>query len=101
MFVDRYGLDMTWEEYDGYYRMMAGTIYSEKASFYPGAHELLQEMKYRDIPMGMATSSPHYWLTIIYKRFPLREYFPSSSVPTMWKATVNPLLTFTNWRWIG
>jgi len=74
MFVDKFNLDMRWEEYDGFYRKMAGEVYLQLTKFYPGAEEMLEELKEQGIPMGLATSSPNYWLDIIYERFPLKEY---------------------------
>lgn len=75
MFTEKFGLDMSWEEYDGFYRTMAREVYLEKTSFYPGAEEMLQELKAAGVPIGLATSSPTYWLDLIYERFPLNEYF--------------------------
>lgn len=75
MFTEKFGLDMSWEEYDGFYRTMAREVYLNRTSFYPGAEEILIELRKAGIPIGLATSSPTYWLDLIYERFPLNEYF--------------------------
>lgn len=75
MFTGKFGLDMTWEEYDGFYRKMAREVYLQRTSYYPGAREMLEELVDLGIPIALATSSPNYWLEIIYERFPLDEYF--------------------------
>jgi HAD superfamily hydrolase (TIGR01509 family) len=75
MFVDKFGLDMTWEEYDGYYRNMAKHVYRERTNYYPGAEEFLCLLRGKGIPLGLATSSPTYWLEIIFESFKLDQYF--------------------------
>lgn len=75
MFTGTFGLDMSWEEYDGFYRTMAREVYLKRTSYYPGAEDLLMELRETGIPMGLATSSPTYWLDLILQRFPLNDYF--------------------------
>jgi len=75
MFTEKFGLDMSWEEYDGFYRKMARQVYLHRTSYYPGAEEMLNELKEQNIPLGLATSSPNYWLDLIYERFHLNDYF--------------------------
>jgi HAD superfamily hydrolase (TIGR01509 family) len=75
LFTEKFGLDMSWEEYDGFYRTMAREVYLHRTSFYPGAREMLEELNALSIPIGLATSSPHYWLDLIFERFPLNDYF--------------------------
>lgn len=74
MFVHEYGLNMTWKEYSGFYERSAEEVYCHRANLIPGVFELLKELKKRQIPMGLATSSPNYWLDMVFKRFPFLDY---------------------------
>lgn len=75
MFKDRFGLEMTWEEYSGFYKKAAEEVYYQRCEMLPGCLDLLGSLKMKGITMGLASSSPNYWIDMVMERFPLREYF--------------------------
>ena len=75
MFRERYGLDMTWEEYSDFYRKAAEDVYCHRCNLIPGCLDLLTRLKENGIPMGLASSSPNYWLEMAFNRFPIAQYF--------------------------
>ncbi len=75
MFRDRFGLEMTWEDYSGFYRNAAEEVYYQRCNMLPGCLELLDSLKRKGITIGLASSSPNYWIDMVMERFPLSEYF--------------------------
>lgn len=76
MIHTEYGLDVSLEEYYGYYREMAKVVYGEESSLNPGALELVQAFRELGMKTALATSTMGELVELILGRFQLRELFP-------------------------
>ena len=72
---EKYGLDITWDDYLSYYDEAAKEVYGKRCDLIPGCMELLGELGDRGIPMGLASSSSHNWIGMVFERFPLQDFF--------------------------
>jgi HAD superfamily hydrolase (TIGR01509 family) len=76
MLVSEYGVTETQERFMALYFEMAQQIYAEKVSLLPGFRDLLARLLERDVPLGLASSSPLPWIDIVLDRFYLHPYLP-------------------------
>ncbi len=70
-----YGLAIDEDTFISQVKKIALTIYREKASLLPGVIDLLMDIKQRDIPTALASSSLTEWIESVLQRFGLRHYF--------------------------
>jgi len=75
MLTGKFGLEETWEEYVDFYDRTAEEIYHNRCELIPGCLGFLEELKVKDITMGLASSSPHRWIRMVFTRFPLERFF--------------------------
>ena len=75
MLKERYGLEESWEKYVAFYDRTAEEIYHNRCELIPGSLDFLEELKQSGIPVGLASSSPHHWIRMVFERFPLKEFF--------------------------
>ena len=71
-----YDISFSWEEFELQVEQLTGMIYGEKAAFLPGFPELLMELKKRNIPLGLASSSKSAWIDTAFHRLGMGDYFP-------------------------
>ena len=75
MLKERYGLEKSWEDYLAFYDKTAEEVYHNRCELIPGSLDFMEELRLETIPMGLASSSPHHWIRMVFQRFPLLEFF--------------------------
>ena len=75
MLKERYGLEESWEDYLAFYDKTAEEVYHNRCELIPGSLDFMEELRLETIPMGLASSSPHHWIRMVFERFPLQEFF--------------------------
>ncbi|GGN16403.1 HAD family hydrolase [Halarchaeum nitratireducens] len=66
---------VTRDEYFDLFDRHATTVYTEKASLTDGFHDLLAEIRARDRPLALVTSSFPNWVEMVFERFDLDDAF--------------------------
>jgi len=69
--VETYGVEMDQREFLGWYEETAERIYGEDVTLLPGAHDLVSDLRERDAPVAIVSSSPHDWIDVVRERFGL------------------------------
>ena len=59
---------------------LAHVVYNERVSLTPGFMELLDDLRRRRIPVGLASSSPKMWVNMTLRRFGLSEALAAQAV---------------------
>jgi HAD superfamily hydrolase (TIGR01509 family) len=75
MLTDEYGFTGTKSEFLVQYHAMAEAIYREKVNLLPGFSELLSLLREKQVPVALASSSPHNWIDLVMEKFDLRDAF--------------------------
>lgn len=75
LLVRDYGLTQTIEEYFSYYEGITAEIYGKRSKLIPGVENLIYELKTSGVPLALASSSPHSWISIVLKRFDFSNVF--------------------------
>ena len=71
--ANEYGLQLTEQEFVGFYRGLAGEIYGRRSDPIPGAVELVRRTYQAGIPLAVASSSPRDWIDLVINRFALNS----------------------------
>jgi HAD superfamily hydrolase (TIGR01509 family) len=69
--ADHYEVAMDKEDCLAWYDSAAESIYGEDVRLLPGATELIDDLRERDVRVALVSSSPHHWIDIVLNRFPL------------------------------
>jgi HAD superfamily hydrolase (TIGR01509 family) len=72
---EEYGTAITREEFVDVFDDTAEELYGERVSLLEGLHELLEELRERDVRTALVSSSPHDWIGIVLERFDLEGEF--------------------------
>ncbi len=75
MLQERFGLKDSWEEHLAFYSWASKEVYRKRCELMHGVLELFRELKKRGIPLGLASSSPHNWINMVFEHFPIRDFF--------------------------
>jgi len=75
MLKERYGLEESWEDYVAFYDKTAEEVYHHRCELIPGSLDFMEELRQETIPMGLASSSPHHWIRMVFERYPLARFF--------------------------
>jgi HAD superfamily hydrolase (TIGR01509 family) len=75
LLVERYGLQQSRSDFLAFYSGLADTIYGRKAELLPGVLEVLKDLARSGLPLGLASSSPHAWISIVLRRHELASFF--------------------------
>jgi HAD superfamily hydrolase (TIGR01509 family) len=75
LLVKDYGLGQSIEEYFSYYEGITKEIYGKRTQLIPRVENLLHELRDNGIPLALASSSPHAWISIVLDRFGFRDLF--------------------------
>lgn len=70
-----HGLTVSKEELLAYYQPQAKEIYQRRVRLFDGVRELLKELQNNNIPICLASSSPHTWIRLVVDRFDLGTFF--------------------------
>lgn len=71
----RYGLRQTREQFLQECRQIGHEVYSKGVTLAPGLLKLLDDLKAKKIPLGIASSAPRAWINLVVERFSLSLYF--------------------------
>jgi HAD superfamily hydrolase (TIGR01509 family) len=63
------------DEFMDSYNKMAVVIYEETANLLPGVLDFIKLLKKERFTLGLASSSPMFWVNMAVKRFDLIQYF--------------------------
>jgi HAD superfamily hydrolase (TIGR01509 family) len=66
-----YDLAMDKAETVAWYDDAAADIYGEQVTLLPGTHDLFSALRDRGVAVGLVSSSPHDWITVVRERFDL------------------------------
>lgn len=75
LLVRDYGLKQAQEAFLNDSARQALEIYRDRASCAPGLEEMLRQARRRGVGLGMASSSPKPWISIVLERFQLANFF--------------------------
>ncbi|GGM64608.1 HAD superfamily hydrolase (TIGR01509 family) [Halarchaeum rubridurum] len=75
LLADEHDVAVTREEYFDLFDQHAATVYTERAALTDGFHDLLAELRARDLPVALVTSSFPNWVDMVFERFDLRDAF--------------------------
>jgi HAD superfamily hydrolase (TIGR01509 family) len=70
-----FNLPINKKEFMASYNEMAAKIYQEKANLLPGVLDFIKLLKKEKYTLGLASSSPMFWVNMAVGRFELRNYF--------------------------
>lgn len=73
----QYQISLTPQELKKFYREAGFDIYQNKVSLLPGVKELIQQLRKKNIPLGLGSSSEHCWVKTVVERFELEPFFQS------------------------
>ena len=72
---EKFGLEKTFDEFQGYYRRFGAEVYREMAEPIAGGKELLSALAAENVPLALVSCSPRDWIQIVVQRFDLQRYF--------------------------
>ncbi len=72
---ENYNLPLKKEEFMGAYNEMAVKVYEEWSHLIPGVLDLIELLKKEGFTLGLASSSPMFWVNMAVERFELGQYF--------------------------
>ena len=75
MLVADYGLDKTKQDFLDLYHEMAREIYTQRVSLIEPFPQLLAQLRAREVPVALASSSPRAWIMMALDRFNLHSFF--------------------------
>jgi len=75
MLQERFGLTDSWEEHLAFYDQAAELVYRERCGIMPGFLPLVNGLVEQNVPTGLASSSPRYWIKMVFERFPVSRFF--------------------------
>jgi HAD superfamily hydrolase (TIGR01509 family) len=70
-----FDLPMKREEFMDTYNEMAKKVYNEWSHLIPGVEDLIELLRKEDFTLGLASSSPMFWVNMAVERFDLGKYF--------------------------
>lgn len=70
-----YKITITEREFFDGYNELARNVYLKKCSLMPRVLETLSTLKSRNMPIALASSSPHSWIKMMATRFAIADYF--------------------------
>lgn len=70
-----YGLTTAVEDFFSYYLDLAKSLYGTRTQPIPGSLELIADLHRAGVPLAVASSSPHDWISIVVDRFNLKPFF--------------------------
>jgi HAD superfamily hydrolase (TIGR01509 family) len=70
-----FDISMDKDEFMDSYNKMAVVIYEETANLLPGVLDFIKLLKKERFTLGLASSSPMFWVNMAVKRFDLIQYF--------------------------
>lgn len=73
--ANKYNLAMTRKEYLRRVKGVAKVVYTQKANLLDGFINLIKDIKNKNIPIALASSSLREWIEIVLNRFELNPYF--------------------------
>ncbi len=72
---ENYNIPLKKDEFMGAYNEMAVKVYKEWAHLIPGVLDLIELLKREGFTLGLASSSPMFWVNMAVDRFELGQYF--------------------------
>jgi HAD superfamily hydrolase (TIGR01509 family) len=72
---ENFNLPLKKDEFMGAYNEMAVKVYEEWSHLIPGVLDLIELLKKEDFTLGLASSSPMFWVKMAVERFDLDRYF--------------------------
>lgn len=73
--ASNFNISMDRTEFMGSYNEMAVKIYKESSNLLPGVLDFIKLLKKENFTLGLASSSPMFWVNMAVTRFDLNKYF--------------------------
>jgi len=71
----KYSLSLSEAEFFQEYDQIAQQVYGQETQLLPGVIDLLNQIKATQLPLALASSSPHSWIKLVIDRFNLKNFF--------------------------
>jgi HAD superfamily hydrolase (TIGR01509 family) len=72
---DHFGATLSYNDFRAHYATVGKDIYAHRADPIPHAADTLAILHKKEIPLGLASSSPHEWIEAVLGRFQFHNYF--------------------------
>lgn len=73
--IGEFGTTVSFEDFDRHFREMGEDVYRHRVELISGVRQTLKGIQDRNIPIGLASSSPLAWINMTLERFEIGSFF--------------------------